>query len=926
MDDQEKGRTNKNRVVAATDEDAAAKLWSVYVSEAEKYDRALVDSWRSDMEGMLIFAGLFSASLTAFLIESYKRLTPDSGDTTVFLLTQISHQLAAAANGNTFTILAPAPFLPSAESLICNTLWFISLGLSLSSALLATLLEQWARDFLHRANMRSDPVVRARIFSYLYYGLKRFNMHAVVEVIPLLLHASLLFFFAGLVAFLIPVNHLLAAVAASLLGVVTTVYLYLTILPITNLDCPYRTPLSGAIWRISSFLSMSLLRIKHTILKNAEPKISSESSPETVFMAVSRRAMEPSERRTERDRRSLIWTLRSLIGDNDLEPFVASIPDVLWGPQGRRHIYDDLITALFNDSDVELWTRLRSLLRSCDSGILSPDAAMRRQITCYKLFWSIASLSTPSTSDSKLPHSDFSVSSRSSMPLVLHHMVSARALIAWRHFCVFEAQIADIVAYLDRSQAEIANGRIPDMRSTSLRLRATDQHPLFSFLPPRFRGIWSLQSRKVALNNAQDLRIFLDSIAPQLHAFRAQIPHIILFDYLNRCAGLDSRPYHFDHTMSIMAVGHAPLPTPALAHLRTTFNHIVDIHLDKLNATSEAQWVDHILGTLISFWRPADIDDRTVPRGMIEYLSRRKSDSAVEDVVWKCGTRTLWSCLTTSLTATNAGPGTVSGDVRVNVILAALWRLCVLQRPELAELLLFEDALTAVQNSGPSSFSRSVTPLIKMRVFEALRFNHHTERTAKRNLIRQLGHPVMPPQTAVEIPCDLDMEDIDDETINAQLDPLYPVLHDRIAEARIQLLAEFFEHCSSSTLPYNALKTLSAIASFAPASAIHPAHQIRLANSMKVLFGVARRRPGLLTAVVNINAFDVYTATHDILTPLWWLQNQPWLDDSGAQQTIKECFAGYAASLSSVDSPDLVDRLEAILEGLDYFHPRESRD
>ncbi|KAJ7748402.1 hypothetical protein B0H16DRAFT_1553296 [Mycena metata] len=53
------------------DEAAAAKLWQVYVSEAEKYDKGLVESWRSDMEGMLIFAGLFSASLTAFLIESY---------------------------------------------------------------------------------------------------------------------------------------------------------------------------------------------------------------------------------------------------------------------------------------------------------------------------------------------------------------------------------------------------------------------------------------------------------------------------------------------------------------------------------------------------------------------------------------------------------------------------------------------------------------------------------------------------------------------------------------------------------------------------------------------------------------------------------------------------------------------------------------
>ncbi|KAJ7822547.1 hypothetical protein B0H14DRAFT_1318682 [Mycena olivaceomarginata] len=56
------------------------------------------------MEGLLIFAGLFSASLTAFIAESYKTLNRDSGDLTVQLLTQISLQLAASANGTTIQI------------------------------------------------------------------------------------------------------------------------------------------------------------------------------------------------------------------------------------------------------------------------------------------------------------------------------------------------------------------------------------------------------------------------------------------------------------------------------------------------------------------------------------------------------------------------------------------------------------------------------------------------------------------------------------------------------------------------------------------------------------------------------------------------------------------------------------------------------
>lgn len=31
------------------------KIWSVYLSQAEKYDKALVETWKSDMAGILIF-------------------------------------------------------------------------------------------------------------------------------------------------------------------------------------------------------------------------------------------------------------------------------------------------------------------------------------------------------------------------------------------------------------------------------------------------------------------------------------------------------------------------------------------------------------------------------------------------------------------------------------------------------------------------------------------------------------------------------------------------------------------------------------------------------------------------------------------------------------------------------------------------------
>ncbi|KAJ7137504.1 hypothetical protein C8R43DRAFT_1072169, partial [Mycena crocata] len=307
-----------------------------------------MESWKSDMEGILIFAGLFSASLTAFLIESYKTLTPDPADKTVLLLAQISQQLAAAANGTNLNIPISSPFKPPMTSIICNLLWFISLGLALASALIATLVEQWARDFLHRTEIRSAPFIRARMISFLYYGLKRFRMHTIVEIIPLLLHASLIFFIVGLVIFLLPVNAYVTALAGVLLLIVGTVYSVLTLLPLYHLDSPYRTPLSGAFWRLKSIaLPMSTESYDPGARQN-----------ESILDAIFRKATEASDDRVARDKKALVWTVKSFADSTELEPFIEALPDVLWNDDKRRYVYDVHIKALVDHSDVQLITSL----------------------------------------------------------------------------------------------------------------------------------------------------------------------------------------------------------------------------------------------------------------------------------------------------------------------------------------------------------------------------------------------------------------------------------------------------------------------------------------------------------------------------------------------------------------------------------------
>ncbi|KAJ7754132.1 hypothetical protein B0H14DRAFT_3600858, partial [Mycena olivaceomarginata] len=66
---------------------------------------------------------------------------------TIALLAQISHQLDTSSSNTSMATTDPLFTTPSAATLACNILWFFSLGLSLSCALIATLVQQWARDF-----------------------------------------------------------------------------------------------------------------------------------------------------------------------------------------------------------------------------------------------------------------------------------------------------------------------------------------------------------------------------------------------------------------------------------------------------------------------------------------------------------------------------------------------------------------------------------------------------------------------------------------------------------------------------------------------------------------------------------------------------------------------------------------------------------
>src|SRR5258707_1129842 len=110
--------------------------------------------------------GLLSATIGAFIIEFYKTLSPSSGDQTVALLGQISHQLTNSPNGAPST--ANQPFAPSVYMIWVNAMWLISLVFSITSALITSLNQQAVRRYVETPWAPTEPNDRRRVHLLLF--------------------------------------------------------------------------------------------------------------------------------------------------------------------------------------------------------------------------------------------------------------------------------------------------------------------------------------------------------------------------------------------------------------------------------------------------------------------------------------------------------------------------------------------------------------------------------------------------------------------------------------------------------------------------------------------------------------------------------------------------------------------------------------
>ncbi|KIY69836.1 hypothetical protein CYLTODRAFT_316805, partial [Cylindrobasidium torrendii FP15055 ss-10] len=180
--------------------DEDARVWWVYNDEAKAFDDDGVGEWGDSLDILLIFAGLFSAVLTTFLVETSRSLSIDPVELSVAYLKEI-----IALHASEIPDVPKTPevmFSPPTRALWINGLWFTSLVLSLAVALFVVLAKQWLRQYI--AFVTGTARERALIRQFRMNGMLKWHIRAILGFLPIVLHIALMLFLVGLVVFLGP--------------------------------------------------------------------------------------------------------------------------------------------------------------------------------------------------------------------------------------------------------------------------------------------------------------------------------------------------------------------------------------------------------------------------------------------------------------------------------------------------------------------------------------------------------------------------------------------------------------------------------------------------------------------------------------------------------------------------------------------------
>ncbi|KAJ7575296.1 hypothetical protein C8J56DRAFT_838238 [Mycena floridula] len=219
--------------------------WANVMTGIDRYDDEAVRGWRGDIDTLLVFAGLFSAVVTAFVIESYQWFSEDPGDKTARLIAQLSQHIGTPniSSGD------QKPFSVESRTIRINILWFLSLVLALSAASGGILAKQWLREY------RRDPpgISNRERLSHRQLrdqGWGIWKVEEIISALPIILEIALVLFFVGVMELLWSLNRVVALSVTVVIALTVLFLIAATVLPAFYMCRQFRNEAERRGWKI----------------------------------------------------------------------------------------------------------------------------------------------------------------------------------------------------------------------------------------------------------------------------------------------------------------------------------------------------------------------------------------------------------------------------------------------------------------------------------------------------------------------------------------------------------------------------------------------------------------------------------------------------------------------------------------------------
>ncbi|KAJ6550327.1 hypothetical protein B0H19DRAFT_1265158 [Mycena capillaripes] len=315
--------------------DKKTTFWTEYKTLADEFDKELQRKYGGDLDTSLIFAGLFSAISSAFIIQIQPELQPDPTQALLTFLLQNMTGVAVPA------LQMSQPTGPPKIVVIAQGILFVSLLSTLLVALLAVLGKQWLLHYDsvgERGTITERGLERQRKFD----GMRRWKFDLIMQIFPLLLQFSLFLFAAALSIYLWTIHHGIAALVLTLTGLGFVFYTLMVISAVVSPDSPFQTSLSFLLkitikritlpsW-VRTFRSQTQLAFSEALkgISPLLPLVNKSKSRDPVLMQPTPIFDPPSS--PSKEVPAIIWALETSTDPHLVEISAAMVPELSWGP------------------------------------------------------------------------------------------------------------------------------------------------------------------------------------------------------------------------------------------------------------------------------------------------------------------------------------------------------------------------------------------------------------------------------------------------------------------------------------------------------------------------------------------------------------------------------------------------------------------